>query len=105
MDVIHECRVADLDALRQAHDIERSGPPSTGPYQQKVPDRRSASIEPLKVGTGAIVNDVHASPPVRRRTSRPKLSLCIDDDVLGAGLLAIATLSSEETGPITRPPP
>lgn len=49
VDVVHERCVADLDALRRFMISSGPGPPSTGPYQQKVPDRRSASIDPLKV--------------------------------------------------------
>lgn len=63
------------------------GPPSTGPYQQNVPDRRSASIDPLKVlGARAIVNDVHALASGHAQDVIRKLSFGIDDDVFSAGL-------------------
>lgn len=87
VDVVHERCVADLDALRQVHDLERSRPAEhwSVPAEGTGPAKRfDLPLEGL--GTGAIVNDVHALAASQAQDFVGKPSVGIDDDVLGASL-------------------
>jgi hypothetical protein len=59
------------------------GLPSTGPYQQKVPLRRSASSEPWKV---AGPDDIGAVAAGQRQHLFGEPAVMIDDHMVGTGL-------------------
>ena len=64
------------------------GPPSTGPYQQNVPERRSESSRALEgLGAGTVIDNINAFPAGQVEDVLCELSLGIDDNVIGASLL------------------
>src|SRR5258705_7991849 len=87
VDVVEEGRIANLDALRQAHDVERSGTakhrsiPAEG---AGAPKRVKRSLESL--GTGAVIDDIHAFTAGKALDLVGKLPFGIYDDVFGARL-------------------
>ena len=98
VDMVEEGRVADLDALRQAHDVERPGTAEDGPIPAE--DARPAQhVErPLKgLGARAVINDMHAFPAGQRLLGEP--TLAIDDHMIGAGLLGDGDLHLRRDAP------
>ena len=81
--------IADLDALRQAHDVERPGSAEDG----AVPAERARPAQhverPLEGRRpGAVIDDVHALAMGQPQRLLGESALGIDDHVVGARLLS-----------------
>jgi hypothetical protein len=87
VDVIEEGRVAEFDALRQAHDVERSWPAEhwTVPTEGAGPAKGGEG--PLeRFWPGSVINDIDAISTGQVDDLVGKITFRIDDHMIGAGL-------------------
>lgn len=86
-DVVHEDRIADLDALRDAGDLNRAG---AAQYRAE-PAQRAATTQRIerclpRHGTRAVIGDMHAFAVSQAHGFFGKIAASIHDDMIGTGL-------------------
>src|SRR5271168_4099617 len=88
MDMVAEPRIADLDALRQAHDVEWSRTSKN----RAVPAERARPAQHVERSLkgrrpGAVIDDMHAFATGQTQGLLGKTTLGIDNHMISAGLL------------------
>src|ERR1700736_3013369 len=88
MDVVGEHPVADLNALRQAHDVERSW----SSEDRAIPAERARPAQHVERSLkgrrpGAVIDDMHAFATGETQRLLDEPTLGIDNHMISAGLL------------------